>query len=88
MAKSSQRDEAVKLLEQLKAESARRYVPNLSFALVYAALGEKGEAFVWKKISPRSISPTYYAVNALFDDFRDDPRFADLIRRAALAKMD
>jgi hypothetical protein len=82
LAKSSQRDEAVKLLEQLKAESARRYVPNLSFALVYAALGEKGEAFVWKKISPhvrfpqRIMQLMHYSTISV------------MTRRAALAKMD
>jgi TolB-like protein/Tfp pilus assembly protein PilF len=90
LAKSGGRGEAAKMRDQLRAESARRYVPNIAFALVYAALDDKDEAFKWleKDFADRSYFPTLYAVHPLLDDLRDDPRFADLVRRVALAKMD
>jgi tetratricopeptide (TPR) repeat protein len=64
LAKSGQRGEAIQLREQLKVESARRYVSSYSFAVVYTALGEKDEAFVWleKDIAERSVWSGLYAV--------------------------
>ncbi|MCA1849518.1 MAG: protein kinase [Acidobacteria bacterium] len=90
LAKSGGRGEATKLRDQLRAESARRYVPNIAFALVYAALDDKDEAFKWmeKDFAERSFYPSFYAVYPLLDDLRDDPRFADLVRRVESAKMD
>jgi TolB-like protein/Tfp pilus assembly protein PilF len=90
LAKSGGRGEAAKLRDQLRAESARRYVPNIAFALVYAALDDKDEAFKWleKDVAERSFYPSFYAYDPFFDDLRDDPRFADLVRRVESTKMD
>ena len=90
LAKSGQRDEAIKILGELQSESAHRYVPSSGFAIVYAALGEKDKAFVWleKDVTERTPRPALFSVNPVFDDLRDDPRFADLVRRIALAKTD
>ena len=87
---SGQRAEALKLLAELQSESEHRYVTSAGLALVYGALGEKDKAFVWleKEFAEHTTRPPQYAVNPLFDDLRDDPRFADLVRRVALAKMD
>jgi eukaryotic-like serine/threonine-protein kinase len=85
LARAGQRAEAVKLLGQLKAESARRYVSKFSIALIYAALGDKDQAIAWleKDFAERTFSPPFYAVDPMLDDLRSDPRFADLVRRAA-----
>ncbi len=90
LAKSGKRDEAIKLLGELKSEAAHRYVPSAGFALVYAALGEKDKAFVWleKDVMDRSPRPPLVAFNPAFDDLRDDPRFQDLVRRVELARID
>ena len=90
LAKSGGRGEAAKLRDQLRAESARRYVPNIAFALVYAALDNKDEAFKWleKDFAERTYVPSLYAFYPLLDDLRDDQHFADLVRRVALVKMD
>jgi TolB-like protein/Tfp pilus assembly protein PilF len=90
LAKSGQRGEAIKMLGELQSESAHRYVPSASLAVVYAALGEKDKAFVWleKDVAERSPRPPLFSVNPVFDDLRDDPRFTDLVRRVALAKVD
>jgi tetratricopeptide (TPR) repeat protein len=90
LAKSGQRGEAIKLLDQLKADATRRFVPNMAFVFVYAALGDRDEAFKWleKDFVEHSYSPARIAVDPKYDDLRDDPRFAGLVRRVALAKMD
>ena len=90
LAKSGQRGEAIKILGELQSESARRYVSSASLALVFGALGEKDKAFVWleKEFAERTPRPPAFSVNPLWDDLRDDPRFADLVQRVALAKMD
>ncbi|MGH9967013.1 MAG: tetratricopeptide repeat protein [Pyrinomonadaceae bacterium] len=90
LAKSGQRGEAGKMLVELESESARRYVPSAGLAVVFAALGEKDKAFVWleKDVTERTPRPPLFSVNPVFDDLRDDPRFADLVRRIALAKTD
>ncbi|MGH9872469.1 MAG: protein kinase domain-containing protein [Pyrinomonadaceae bacterium] len=90
LAKSGQRDAALKILGELQAESAHRYVSSSGLAIVFAALGEKDKAFVWleKDIAERSQRPPLFSVNPVFDDLRDDPRFKDLLRRIELAKTD
>ena len=90
LAKSGERIEALKLRDQLHAEAARRYVSHYAFVLVYASLGDKGEAFKWleKDFLDRTYNPPAYAVDPSLDDLRDDPRFADFVRRGAQAKMD
>jgi Flp pilus assembly protein TadD len=90
LARSGQRDEARKLLGELQSESARRYVPSSGLAVVFAALGEKDKAFasLEKDVEERSPRPPLYAVNPVFDDLRDDPRFPGLLRRIEASKID
>ena len=90
LAKSGGRSEAIKLRDQLHAEATRRYVPHYAFVLVYAALGDKDEAFQWleKDFLDRTSSPPSYGTDPSLDDLRDDPRFADFVRRVEQAKMD
>lgn len=90
LARSGRRDEAVKLLGELLSESANRYVASSALAVVYGALGEKDKAFLWleKEVTDRTPRPALFAVNPVFDDLRDDPRFKDLLRRIELAKTD
>jgi eukaryotic-like serine/threonine-protein kinase len=89
LAHAGERDEALKLLEQLKTDSAQRYVPSIVFVVVYAALGDKDEAFAWleKDFAERSLTPPYYAVDPALDDLRGDPRFNEFIKRAKAAVM-
>lgn len=89
LAHAGQRDEALRLLEQLKTDSAKQYVPSFGFAIVYAALGNKDEAFAWleKDFAERSYNPSYYAIDPTLDDLRGDPRLDELIKRANAAVM-
>ena len=90
LARTGERGEAVKLLNELQAESARRYVSGSSLAVAYGSLGEKDKAFSFldKDIIERGSRPPLFSINPIWDDLRDDPRFADLVRRVEAAKMD
>jgi tetratricopeptide (TPR) repeat protein len=86
LAKSGGRDEAMKLLDQLKQESAQRYVPGGCFALIYIGLNEKEEALNWleKEISNRSPGTVNYGISPDYDDLRSDPRFKAMLKRLNL----
>ncbi len=86
LAKSGQRGEALTLLNHLKSESTRSYVPSYGLALVYASLGEKDKAFLLleKDLTERSYVAHFYPVDPLIDDLRDDPRFKAMLKRLNL----
>ncbi len=83
---SGQKDEARKVLDELKQLSGQQYVPATSIALVYAGLGEKDQAFVWleKGLAERSFQMQWLKVEPRWDNLRSDPRFTDLVRRVGL----
>jgi len=64
----------------------QRYVEAYSFAIVYAGLGEKDAAFQWLEQSyqDRANDLGGLKIDALVDNLRSDPRFADLVRRVGL----
>ena len=85
---AGQAAQARALLSQLKAESERQH-PGLLFspiAQVYAALGEKEQAFAWleKDFEARNGGLTLIRVLPFLDSLHGDPRFADLVRRIGL----
>jgi TolB-like protein/Tfp pilus assembly protein PilF len=85
-AASGKKDEALKILDQLKENAKRRYVREYIFAVVYAGLDEKDQAFQWleKGYQDRAHDLIYIKVDPLLDNLRSDPRFADLVRRVGL----
>ncbi len=86
LAKSGKRDEAVKLLGELKQESTRNYVQSYTFALIYLGLGDKEEALNWldKQMLGRSETGYSYAVAPELDDLRSEPRFKEMLKRMKL----
>ena len=84
--KSGQRDEAVKMLNELKRASAQRYIPGNSIAIVALALGDKEEALAWleKDMADHSEATSEYAVDPYLDDLRDEPRFKAMLKRLNL----
>src|SRR6266498_3205988 len=85
-AASGKRDEASRTLDQLKEIAKHRYVPAYAFALLYAGLGEKDQAFQWleRGYQDRAFDMPYLKVDPLIDSLRSDPRFEDLLRRVGL----
>ncbi len=83
---AGKRNEAQKVLEQLKERSKRSHVSAYSFATIYAGLGEKDRAFEFldKAYQERSFYITDLRGDPELDSLRSDPRFADLVRRVGL----
>jgi hypothetical protein len=79
-----QQSVAVAVLAELQEQSKLRFVsPASAVAVIFAALGDKGQAFAWlekaEKASDRIL--VRLKVDSRFDSLRSDPRFADLLRR-------
>jgi serine/threonine protein kinase/TolB-like protein/Tfp pilus assembly protein PilF len=85
-AMSGQRAEAQKLLAELQEQSKVRFVSPTSVAVIFAALGDKDQAFAWleKADKERDGILVRLKVDSRFDSLRSDPRFADLVRRVGL----
>ena len=90
LAKAGRRSDASRLVSELAATSDRRYVSNASLAIAHAALDEKERAFelLEKEVADRSARPNIFAFLTIWDDLRGDPRFAELVRKVELAKLD
>ena len=85
-ARAGRRDKAIKILNELKSRAKREFVPSQAFIWIYAALGDKDQAFVWleKAYEERSDVMTVLIEERAFDPLRSDPRFQNLIRRIGL----
>jgi serine/threonine protein kinase/tetratricopeptide (TPR) repeat protein len=75
--------EASKIVADLRRQSGRTYVPPYIVATVYAALGQREEAFSWldKAYSERDRYMAELKADCAFDSLRADPRFAQLLHR-------
>jgi tetratricopeptide (TPR) repeat protein len=82
-AKSGRKDEARKLLADLKEQSKGRYVASYWIAMIYVGLEEKDEAFAWfeKAYQEHSWWLIWLKMDPKVDSLRSDSRFLDLMRR-------
>ena len=80
---AGKRDEALKMLNELKERAKRSYVSPVGIAIIYVGLGEKEQAFSWleKAYEDRSTWLIFLKVEPRFDPLRSDPRFQSLLRR-------
>lgn len=80
------RTEALQIVEQLQMTSASRYVSPYGLAQIYAVLKDKEQTFKWLQASydGRAVWMSYLAVDPVFDGYRSDQRFQDLLRRVHL----
>jgi TolB-like protein/DNA-binding winged helix-turn-helix (wHTH) protein/tetratricopeptide (TPR) repeat protein len=78
--------EALQIVEQLQTISASRYVSPYGVAQIYAVLNDKEQTFKWLQASyeGRAVWMSYLAVDPVFDGYRSDQRFQDLLRRVRL----
>jgi len=83
---SGQRNEALRVLAELKERSKREYVPPTAPALIYTALGDKDQAFAWldRAYAERDSYLVYLKPYPLFDSLRSDPRFTRLLKQMHL----
>jgi len=90
LARAGQRAEALKLLDDLKLESARRYFAGYFLALVYVALGDDDSAIAMLE-KDAAVHETYMQwspVDPELDDLRKVPRFAALVQKVESSKPD
>jgi tetratricopeptide (TPR) repeat protein len=84
---AGRRTEALRVLAELHRRRQRGYVPPAAFLNAYLGLGNKEEAFAWleRATEERSNITQFLKVHPFFDLLRDDPRFAEFLRRANLS---
>ena len=85
-ASAGRKTEALRIIAQLQTISNAQYVSPYGLAQVYAALNDKEQTFKWLQIAydDRAVWMSYLAVDPVFDGFRSDQRFRELLRRVRL----
>ena len=85
-AASGNKEEARKVLAELKHLSSQRYVSPYTIAAIYTGLGERDQAFDWleRAFDERDIWLMNMKVDPVFSSLRSDKRFIDLLRRTGL----
>jgi TolB-like protein/Flp pilus assembly protein TadD len=80
---AGRRTEALRLLGELKRRQRTGYVPAAAFVNAYLGVSDNEQAFAWLERAYQEHSQIlqYIKVHPFFDPLRDDPRFADLVRR-------
>src|SRR5713101_2696826 len=83
---SGRKQEARKILKELKERSKHRYVSPYLIGLVQLGLGERNQAIasLEQGYTNRDQWMMYLKVEPGWDDLRLDPRFKDLLRRVGL----
>jgi tetratricopeptide (TPR) repeat protein len=82
-AHAGKRDQALRILKQLKVRSKREFVPPQVFMYIYAQLGDKDRAMAYleKAYEDRYDVITGLKVEPLLQPLRSDPRFQELVQR-------
>lgn len=82
----NRRADAEKVLRELERRHAKGLTPGMYPAAVYAGLGDKDRAFAWleKDFQAHSGVLIYITFFTTYDTLRDDPRYADLLRRMGI----
>jgi adenylate cyclase len=85
-AKMGRGEDAQHVLDQLLEKSRQQYVAADAIAAVYAAMGDKDEAFRWldRAIDEHSAPMLGFIFNPEFRSLRSDPRFAVRVRRIGI----
>jgi adenylate cyclase len=85
---ADQKDEALKIVEELKELSGQRYISPYCFALIYSSLGENDKAMEFLNMAFREHASEmiYLKVDPFLDKLRSDPRFKDLLKKVCLEK--
>jgi tetratricopeptide (TPR) repeat protein len=83
---SGDRVDALKVVEQLRAESAETYVSPFEMAAVFAGLGDKNKTFSYleQAYRERDSRMPFLAVDHWFDSLHSDPHFVELCHRVGL----
>ena len=86
LALSGRRAAALAELDRVLELSKERYVAASDIAMIYAALADTENTFLWleRAMEDRSTMINFLAQDPMFDAFHSDPRWAALIRRIGI----
>ena len=89
-AMAGRRDEALREIGILKARSDSHYVSPMSFAAIYAGLGEDEQALAYlqRAIDARDSSLPVHLLSTEFDNLRDHPQFLQVRGRIGLLQAE
>jgi len=81
------RDEALRVLDEIKSNPRQQHVSPFHVAMLYAGLGEKDEAMRWlqKAYAQRDEWMVYLKIYPEFAALHDDRRFQEIERRVGLS---
>ena len=84
--RAGRREEALRLIDELKQRRENGYIPSGAFITPYLALRDYDQAFFWceEAYKEQSAILQWLKVIPLFDPVRNDPRFVDLVHRVGL----
>ena len=85
-ARAGRRDDALRLLNEMKEKRRTSYVPAGAFVNAYAGFEDREQTFYWleRAYEEHSNILQFIETHPHFDFIRDDPRFKDLERRVGL----
>ena len=83
---AGRKTDALRITAQLEKLSRERYVSPYGLAQIYAALNDKEQTLRWLQVAydDHAVWMSYLAVDPVFDRFREDQRFQNLLRRVGL----
>ena len=85
-AHAGRRNDAIRLLTELKKRRNQGDIPAGAFVNAYLGLGDNEQTFYWleQAYKERSNILQFLKSHPYFDPVRSDPRFAELVRRVGL----
>jgi DNA-binding winged helix-turn-helix (wHTH) protein/TolB-like protein/Tfp pilus assembly protein PilF len=86
LALSGRRVAALTELDRVLKLSKERYVPAYDIAMIYAALADTENTFLWleRALEDRSTLMVFLAQDPMFDAFHSDPRWSELVQRLGI----
>jgi TolB-like protein/DNA-binding winged helix-turn-helix (wHTH) protein/Tfp pilus assembly protein PilF len=86
LAVAGRNGDALRIAHELETISRKRYVSPYGLAQIYAASNKNEDTFKWLQAAyeDHAVWMGYLAVDPIFDRYRSDERFKDLLRRVGL----
>ncbi|MGC1450881.1 MAG: winged helix-turn-helix domain-containing protein [Candidatus Sulfotelmatobacter sp.] len=86
LAVAGRNGDALRIAHELETISRKRYVSPFGLAQIYAASNKNEDTFKWLRAAyeDHAVWMGYLAVDPIFDRYRSDERFKDLLRRVGL----
>jgi len=87
-AKAGRRDEALKIIAELKEKYRQKTASPYPIGYVYAGLGDRSNAYRWWEaaIRERQTNGEFNSLRGEFESWRSDPEFQRLLREINLAQ--